>query len=113
MSVFAQDSFIGGDGVLGGDLVDVGTPLAARDKIQHLVAGILLAQVLVRWAAAGPWAVVGTVAAAALAWEIVELVRMVAWEKHGLGAPPLVTDYFSWRDIVATLAGAGVSLAVL
>jgi hypothetical protein len=111
----SRDGFRGADGILGGDLVDLNTPAAGRDKVQHLVAGGLLALLLVRWTPLGPWAALVGVLLVASAWEVVELVRYRRWRRAveaGAGSPwPFAADRMSWRDVVATVGGA--ALAVL
>jgi len=106
---FASDSFR-----TGGQLVDQATWYAGRDKVQHAVCGFVLATA---WRRAGlsRWLTLLLVLVAAVAWEVAELLRYLEWERrmHAmtavdmLAAPwPPFTDQFSWRDIVATMAGA-------
>ena len=113
LDIFARDGFVGVDGILGGDLVDQGTPFAGRDKVQHLVAGILLARVALRWLGLGPLAVIGGVAITAVLWECVELARYLAWKRRGLGPWPAAADRMSWRDVVTTTIGALLAVALL
>jgi hypothetical protein len=95
----------------GGQLVDLSTWYAGRDKVQHVVCGLLLARVLHHLA---PWPVVFLlVFLLAVAWELFERHRYEAWVKlvrghHYVDAPPFpkFADNFSWRDVVAGLAGA-------
>lgn len=111
----AADAFRGRDGVLGGDLVDVATPFAMRDKVFHFLAGVLLQLLFERWAPvlSHPVAWGLAVIAVALAWEILELLRWLAWRRRGAGEWPLAADRVSWRDVVATIAGAVAAWAVL
>jgi len=106
---FASDSFR-----TGGQLVDQATWYAGRDKVQHAVCGFILATVC-RRAGLSQRATLVVVLVAAIAWEVAELLRYLEWERrmHAmtavdmLAAPwPPFTDQFSWRDIVATMAGA-------
>lgn len=113
-SWWAEDGFRGTDGVLGGDLVDAATPFASRDKIQHLVAGALLALLLARWTTLGAIPVLGAVLVLAAAWEILELIRYRHWQAAGGTGPwPFAADRMSWRDLVATVAGAVLALLLL
>ena len=111
---WAEDGFRGADGILGGDLVDTGTPFAGRDKVQHLAAGALLALVLARWTPFGALLALGVVLAVSVAWEAVELLRYRHWQAAGARAPwPFAADRMSWRDVVAALAGALLALLVI
>lgn len=105
---FASDSFR-----TGGQLVDQATWYAGRDKVQHAVCGFILATVC-RRAGLSRRLTLLVVLVAAVACEVFELVRYLRWERrmhamtaiNMLAAPwPPFTDQFSWRDIVATVAG--------
>jgi hypothetical protein len=114
---FAPDGFRGHDGVWGGDLVDLDTPFGARDKVQHVVAGATLMLALARWTSIGPTAGLVVVLVASVAWEALELVRYRAWLRRvlagGTSPRPFAADLPSWRDVVATLAGAAAALWLL
>lgn len=114
---WTQDGFRGRDGIWGGDLSDPETSFAARDKVQHLAAGALLALLLARWTPLGALVVLLVVLGLAAAWEAVELVRYRRWQRRreaGWETPwPFAADKLSWRDVVATLAGAALALLVL
>lgn len=103
---FASDSFR-----TGGQLVDQATWYAGRDKVQHAVAGFVIAS-LCRRAGLSRWLTLLVVLLAAVAWEVFELVRFIRWYRTLLAWPqprpvwPPFTDQFSWRDVVATVAGA-------
>jgi hypothetical protein len=90
----------------GGDLTDTDTPFAARDKVAHLVLGGVIWFAL--WGLRipiGPRAMI--MFALTIAWELLELARFIRWQNAGAPAPwPLACDRFSWRDVVAGLAGA-------
>ena len=112
--LLAPDGFRGSDGVLGGDLVDAATPFAARDKVQHAAGGALLQLLITRWWPSSPIGWVWLVLVIAALWESLELVRWLAWRRRGMIDPwPMAADRASWRDIVATLAGAAAAWAAL
>lgn len=113
---YGQDTFANG-----GQLVDTDRWYAGRDKVQHFVAGMLLARLL-RHILPWPW-VFALVLLAALLWEMFEEIRYRRWraavrrwisERPTDDAPPLprFADPFSWRDVVATVAGAGAAVAL-
>lgn len=102
----------GADGVLGGDLVDQATPIAARDKVQHLVAGLLLALLLRRWTTleeiAGGLMILLVVAAVAVLWEAFEGLRYLQY-RHTVFA----ADEPDGVDVLVTIAGAALALLLL
>lgn len=90
----------------GGDLTDTDTVFAGRDKVVHAVLGGLLWFALWGFVVPLPSRVV-VMGCAVVAWEFLELVRFALWVARGqLGPWPLACDRFSWRDILAGLAGA-------
>lgn len=115
----------------GGELVDLGTWYAGRDKIQHAIAGFVLA-VVCRRVGFGRLAALVVVLFLACLWGAFEDFRYRRWRaairvwrytaglewmaRYGTTRPlappsrPRFCDEFSWRDIVATLAGALVAL---
>ena len=113
MRWFTRDGFKGSDGVWGGDLVDTMTPAAGRDKVQHAVLGAFLFLLLSRWTTlSDPLALAG-VAVVAAAWEVAEFTRYRRWQSAGAPSPwPFAADLMSWRDVVATVAGATLALAI-
>lgn len=104
----------------GGELVDLGMWYAGRDKMQHAVSGFVLGAAG-RRLGFGRLQALTLVLIAAIGMEMFEQLRywrwraaVVRWYRNKTGiaalqdAPPrpLFCDTFSWRDILATLAGA-------
>jgi hypothetical protein len=101
----------------GGDLVDVDGLTAGRDKVVHFVCGGMLWFAM--WGMAPLFGLAGvdlSLRARILlmlffvtAWECFELARYLQWSSRGRPQPwPWACDQFSWRDIVAGLAGAAL-----
>lgn len=99
----------------GGDLVDTDGLTAGRDKVVHFVCGGILWFVM--WGLAPLFALAGVdlglrhriilMLFFVTAWECFELARYLRWNSGGRRGPwPWACDQFSWRDIVAGLAGA-------
>lgn len=95
---WAQDGFRGRDGVWGGDLVDTDTPVAMRDKVQHLAGGALVQLIAERWLPDWHW--LALVGMAAVSIEIVEVARYLL-----RGPSAFLADKPSWRDVLVTVAG--------
>jgi hypothetical protein len=103
---WADDAFRSLAGHWGGELVDLCTPVAGRDKVQHLVLGA--GAWLVLWALGLPLVPRAAILVGlCVLWELVELARLWRWRRAGAVPPwPFAADAFSWRDVVAGLAGA-------
>jgi len=87
-------------GVWGGDLVDLGYPWAARDKVQHLLGGALLFAFLSARGLPAFWAF-GAVAFVAVLNEALEGYRLRRY-----GPNVLLADEPDVTDALVTLAGA-------
>jgi hypothetical protein len=98
----------GADGVLGGDLVDVGTPFAGRDKVQHLALGGYAQLLAERWSGLSvPWCLLIVLALAVLN-EVIEGVRFrrYGWTRS-------LSDEPDGTDVLVTLAGGVVAWLLL
>lgn len=91
---------VGADGILGGDLVDLRTPFAGRDKVVHVVLGAIAFRLAVRWLALGGWSGLGVVLALALLNELVEDLR---YRRHGHSR--MMSDEADGTDVLVTVAG--------
>lgn len=107
MKLFADDDFTGIP-------LFVGTPIEMRDKLAHFLAGATLMMLLLaisRWTGIqlSNVLMVSILLAIFIGWEILELVRfwLNKWQ-YGVA-----TDYLSWRDIIADIAGAAIAFVLV
>lgn len=106
---FSADSFLGGGVAINYWGVEV------PDKLAHFLAGAFFSLWYgdLRFWPGDDSLFVGTafqwVLVVAVAWEVLELLRYIAWRRRTKGQPfaawPVVTDRFSWRDVVACAVG--------
>lgn len=106
---FAQDSFFGMDGILGGDLVDAKTTFVMRDKIAHFIFAGWLQLALERWMHIEELLLtLLIILAVGVGVELLELIRYLLY-----GWTKILSDRFSWRDLVANLAGGLLAWLIL
>jgi hypothetical protein len=101
---FVNDSFFDADGVFGGDLVDVTTPFAMRDKMMHALCGAVLQLVLARWSDVHNFFVMNIIVLGV--GILVELFELARYKKYGYTRS--MSDMVSWRDLVANNVGASL-----
>ena len=105
MKWITWSGFRGTDGVWGGDLVDINTPFAGRDKTVHFTLGAAAWLFFQQWM--NPLAALMMVLILAIANEIVEGIRYRYY-----GYTRILSDIPDAADVVATLAGGFVVLLV-
>lgn len=99
---FAQDKFKGYDGIWGGDIVDVHSPFAMRDKVMHFLSAGILQLLIERWTGLDSWWEAQLTIL--LAGVIIEVVEMIRYSKYGYTRS--MSDKFSWKDLIANQLGA-------
>lgn len=101
-------SLRGADGVWGGDIVDVGTPFAMRDKLSHVFLGCYTQLLAERWGGWAWWWGLGAVLGVAVLCEVIEGVRFrrYGWTRS-------LSDEPDGTDVLVTVAGGVLAWLML
>ena len=101
-------SLRGRDGVWGGDLVDVSSPFAMRDKLSHFLGGGYVYLLAARWTRLDALPCLGIVLGCAVLVEVVEEIR---YRKYGWTRN--LSDEADGTDVLVTVAGGVFGWLVL